>query len=132
VRQPGLACHVRIVAVLMIIQGVLECIVALGIASAMSFFPVTPRSIANVCVACMVSCVHITAGVRNYRFRGKVLGIAALACWQITSVFCFPTAFILAVYGVVVYLNKSASTAFRLGEAGHSADQILAVFQEKR
>jgi hypothetical protein len=33
------------------------------------------------------------------------------------------------VYGLVIYLNEEVAEAFRMGEAGYQADDILATFR---
>ena len=74
--------------------------------------------------------LHVVAGLRNYRFRGRILGIVALAAGMVTlfTCYCLPTAVALGVYGLIVYLNGEVSDAFRMAEAGQSAEQIFAAF----
>ncbi|MFZ1936355.1 MAG: hypothetical protein WCB27_23305 [Thermoguttaceae bacterium] len=100
-RQRGLVNHVRAVAILMLVQGGLEVFAALVFAV---FAVVIPALLRNqeiwqrpppnpppeyvfwimiavygvmAMAALVVAILHIMAGVRNYRFRGRVLGIVA-------------------------------------------------------
>lgn len=148
-RQPGLVRHVRIVAVLMIIQGALESLAGIGI-GAMAFF--VPRmmmqsesetpppqhlfwtvtiiygSFAIIMLA--AAGLHIVAGLQNYQFRGRTLGVVAMAGGMATlfTCYCLPTAVGIGVYGLIVFLNEEVAEAFRLGEARHKAQDILAAF----
>ena len=74
--------------------------------------------------------LHIVAGVRNYRFRGRTFGIVAASAGLIAvaTCYCLPTAIAVAVYGLIVLLNTEVSDAFAMGEAGYPASDILAHF----
>ena len=65
----------------------------------------------------LVSIVQILAGLRNYYYRWRLFGIAALILGLSIGISCecAPTALALAVYGLIVYLNKDVAAAFRLG-----------------
>jgi hypothetical protein len=153
-RPAGLVRHVRVVAILMIVQGALELgmAVLLGVlavivpqmaAQAASSHPqdsLPPETFLQImtftyggmaAVTLVAALLHIIAGVRNYRFRGKVFGIVAIACGVLTamSCYCLPTAVGLGVYGLIVYLNEGTAEAFRMGESGVTATQILDAFR---
>jgi hypothetical protein len=155
-RPRGLVNHVRVVAILMLVQGALEVfaafvfgVMAVAIRPMMLhqemqmpppnqpppeqfFWIMTVTYGVMATAALIVAVLHITAGVRNYRFRGRVLGIVALAGGAATTLltcYCIPTAFALAVYGLIVYLNRSVVEAFRMGEAGCSSSEIFTTFQ---
>jgi hypothetical protein len=138
----GLVGHVPIVAGLMIALGALEGVLALlfmMFALVASVLP--PEAGANpVMLATMYSglavftaccaAMRLLAGLANYRFRRRKLGIAALGLGLLTvfTGFCAPTAIGLAVYGLIVYFNDSVIAAFDLGEAGKSTTEIQAAF----
>ena len=155
-RPRGLVGHVRVVAILMLVQGGLEAftavmlaVMAVAIPSAMLqqevrapqpnqppeeliFWIMTVTYGVMATASLVVAILHITAGVRNCRFRGKVLGIVALAGGALASLltcYCIPTAIALGIYGLIVYLNRSVSEAFRMGEAGCSSSEIFNTFQ---
>jgi hypothetical protein len=123
-RPAGLVRHVRVVAILMIVQGAFE----LGMAVLLSvfavimpqmmaeattmrsqdslppdmFFRVMTFTYGGMAVATFVAALlHVIASVRNFRFRGKVFGIVAMACGVLSalSCYCLPTAVGLGVYG---------------------------------
>ncbi|HWB08168.1 MAG TPA: hypothetical protein VG826_02900 [Pirellulales bacterium] len=75
----------------------------------------------------VVAALKLFAGWRNYSFRGRTWGIAALASGviSIVSCYCFPTALALMIYGLIVYLNSEARWAFSMGEQGLTREQVL-------
>ena len=145
---PGLVHHVRVVAILMFVQGALELLAAVGLGAMAVYMPIVIREMqkqpvmANqpaiwivplvyggiAAVALAAGVLHLMAGLRNYCFRGRTLGIVALACGMLTilTCYCFPTAVALGVYGLIVYLNREVSEAFRMGEAGRDSAEIVA------
>jgi hypothetical protein len=149
-RRPGLVGHVRAVAILMMVQAALELLAAAGLGAMAVFMPIAfqqmekqpgmanqpglwiiPLAYGGAAAAALAAGVlHLVAGLRNYRFRGRTLGIVALACGMLTffTCYCLPTAVALGVYGLIVYLNQEASEAFRIGEAGRQPAEILAKF----
>jgi hypothetical protein len=150
-RRCGLVHHVRVVAILMIVQAVLEFLMAMGLGALAVYMPIMLRQMPHqaappdpnvtwilplvyggmAAAALVASVLHLVAGVRNYRFRGRTLGIVAMACGMLTllTCYCVPTALAIGVYGLIVYLNQEASEAFRMGEAGCEPTEILATFR---
>ncbi|MBW3600755.1 MAG: hypothetical protein KY475_26255 [Planctomycetes bacterium] len=156
-QAPGLAGHIRVVAVLMMVQGFFE--VAFGALFTIMAF-VFPSMMAAMMAAdpqmqeegapdaataawmmlviylvmglagVIPGVVHLTAGVRNVAYKGRTLGIVALFLGLVSLpiMICLPTALILAVYGSVVYFNTAAISAFRMGQQGYSAEAIYATF----
>ena len=150
-RPSGLVHHVRAVAILMIVQAAFELLAAAALGAMAVFMPavfqqmhdqpgmppsypmiwIMPLVYGGMAAAALASgLLHLLAGLRNFHFRGRTLGIASLGCGMLTVVtcYCLPTAVALAVYGLIVYLNKETSEAFRMGEAGSKPDEILATF----
>ena len=153
-RSPGLVHHVRVVAILMLVQGGLELLAAIGIGVMAAVLPhmmqldlqhtknppqfppnffgfLTALYGGAAAVALLAGLLHLAAGLQNYRFRGRVLGIVALAGGMLTffTCYCLPTAIGLGVYGLIVYLNGEATDAFCMGESGCSADEIRTTFR---
>jgi hypothetical protein len=138
----GLIGHVRIVALLMIVQGVLELgFGALMLASGAMFLGVREPELAHLqglavlCLALSVpgiigGILHLWAGPANWQFRRRKLGIAALGVGltAMFTVYCAPTGIALAVYGLIVYLNDSVTVAFEMGEHGKSRADIDRAF----
>jgi hypothetical protein len=147
----GMARQIQVVAILLMVQGGLE--VAVGglwtfLAGTFAVLttqqppqgnpnaPLSPQGfgwLMGVVCALMatatfaVAALKLFAGWRNYSFRGRTWGIAALASSVVSIVtcYCFPTALALMVYGLIVYLNAEASLAFSLGDQGLTREQIL-------
>jgi hypothetical protein len=74
--------------------------------------------------------VRIIAAIRNYRFRGRTLGMVSIILGLSTmlSCNCAPTAVGLLVYGLILFMNPAVKVAFQMVEQGHSVDQVLAAF----
>lgn len=150
-RRPGLVHHVRVVAILMIVQGTLELLAGIGCGVMAVVMPKMmaqkgmPHSEAALppeqffwvlyggvaAVALLAAALHIVAGIQNLRFRGRTLGIVALAGGMLAvfTCYCFPTAVALGVYGLIVYLNAEAAEAFRMGDSGCSSSDIITAFR---
>jgi hypothetical protein len=146
--------HVPVVAVLMMVQGGLELLMGLGLVAMGGVFPVLmrmgemkggadgppPEMVGWMMLAIygglglltlVAAGMHLFAGLRNYRFRSRTLGLVALSSGLVTvfTCYCAPTSVALAVYGLVTYLNPDVSQAFALGEAGRKRNEILATFR---
>ena len=85
-------------------------------------------------VLLLLGVLRVVAGVRNWRFRGRMMGIAsfALGALSVFSCYCAPTAIGVLVYGLIVYLNPSVTQAFAVGEEGMPGDRILFEFSPYR
>jgi hypothetical protein len=146
--------HVRVVAILMMIQGGMELCLAVFLGVFTRIFPqmmaqemkmqpqgdVPPETVAHMMTAIyggaavvifVVALLHIVAGVQNFRFRGRVLGMVAMSCGVLTvfGCYCFPTALALGIYGLIVYLNEGVAEAFQMGKSGYTGAQITAAFR---
>jgi hypothetical protein len=146
----GLARQIPIVAILMIVQGVLEILVSFGLV-AMAFF--LPQQIVNDpnalppnfepgtftkmitgvyvglgAVLFIIGALKIFAGIQNYSYRGRILGVIGLVSGMgaIFGCYCLPTAIALMIYGLIVYLNSGSERAFALGTQGYTREQIRA------
>lgn len=138
----GLVGHVPIIAGLLVGLGVLEVAVAVVfVLFGLIGLALPPESGANpqmiftiyVALAVMIGgcgVIRIAAGLANFRFRNRRLGIAALGIGLIAvfSGFCAPTSIAMAVYGLIVYLNDSVIAAFEMGNAGKTPGEIQSAF----
>jgi hypothetical protein len=72
--------------------------------------------------------LRIFAGIRNLKYRGRVLGIVALSLGLLTAVtvFCAPTSIALLIYGLIVYLDSDVAKAFDMGNQGLPPHEIRA------
>lgn len=72
--------------------------------------------------------LQVIAGIRNYGFRNRGLGITALACGLLSmfTFFCLPTSLALAIYGIIVYLDAGCKTPFDLRESGLTRAEVVA------
>jgi hypothetical protein len=140
----GLVGHVPIVAMLLLVQGGLE--LAFGLfclafsaltfvlpAEAMGGIDATVMAIMmGVLGVTGVACggLRIAAGLANWSYRRRMLGITALGIGLISMFtgYCAPTAIALAIYGLIVYVNESVVAAFELGSQGRSKAEIQAAF----
>jgi hypothetical protein len=155
--EPGLAGHIRIVAVLMMVQGFFEVVFG-GMLTIMAFvFPTflaavmaadpqvqkegapDPEAAAQMMMVVYLvmglagvvpGLLHIAAGLRNLLYKGRTFGMIALGVGLATvpTFLCLPTAILVGIYGLLVYLNTSSVKAFHMGEEGYSGEAIYATF----
>jgi hypothetical protein len=121
---------VRLLAILQMVQGGLECFGGL-------LFALSPGgthggaalwvglSLAGLGVV-LVGLLRITAGILNMFYRGRGLGMTTLVIGLLSAVtcFCLPTSVALCAYGFVVYTNKDVRQAFALRANGASVHEI--------
>ncbi len=150
----GMVGHVTLVSIMMIVQGALEIIVGLfmvGMGVSMPFvfrmqqgtqglppnFPAESMSwfllimYGGLGIVTLIAAgLHIAAGIRNYRFRNRTLGLVALIGGMVTvfTCYCAPTSIALGVYGLITYLNPEVGHAFAMGASGSTRSEILAIF----
>jgi len=141
--------QIKIVAILLIVEGSLEVLVGLFLAAMgplmMSIIrsapppssggapPPPPELFGAIyvvmgLVTLVGAILKIVAGARNVKYRSRTLGFIALgsALLSFASCYCMPTALALAIYGIIVYVNDRSARAFQLGDSGMSADEIIA------
>lgn len=141
--------RVRLLAILLLAQGILESIVGLVSLSAGTLVLITysqpnvqppagtsPQQMTIVffglaAVLLIPAGLHIWAGIANLSFRGYTLGLVALGGTSIAlfSGICAPTGLPLMVYGLIVYLQPDVADAFQLGEEGQSPEAILEAYR---
>lgn len=63
----------------------------------------------------LIGTLNIFAGIRNYGFRNRTLGIVSLVLNMGSILFCWclPLSIGLLVYGMIIYLSPEADRAFR-------------------
>jgi hypothetical protein len=152
----GRASQVPIVAILMMVQGGFELLYAvfmsvMGVVMTMSLAKAPPgpaQQPSPLVMASLIGGVYLamgvailiagvlklTAGFRNYRYRGRTLGIVAMISGLLTlfGCYCFPTALALLIYGLIVYFDRQTVYAFQLGAQGQTPDQIRACLERFR
>ena len=104
----------RLVAILLIAQGACEC--AVGFLLTYQWVK-SSFAIAIICLVLALAFLKIIAGIRNYQRRDWALGIIALGTWPLGlfTFFCVPSAIVIMVYGLVVYLRRDVKAAFGCG-----------------
>jgi hypothetical protein len=155
----GKASQVPVVAVLMMVQGGFELLYAafmLAMAVVMPLVmsgvpqnqPGAPQGPGPAVMGWTIGGVYLVmggamllfgllklvAGFRNYRYRNRTLGIVALVSGLATvaGCYCLPTATMLLIYGLIVYLDPQTAYAFRLGDQGQSPELIKALLDRYR
>jgi|SRR5262245_1153961 len=138
VASRGLIGHVPIIAILLIVQGVSEILFGLfcfAFAALVHWGPEKELAgmrgigllLAGIGVPCLIiGVLRIVAGVYNYHYCRRGLGVTALACGLFTLItgYCAPTAIALAIYGLIVYLDEAVIAAFRMGDSGRPRSEI--------
>ncbi|HVC92326.1 MAG TPA: hypothetical protein VND64_01485 [Pirellulales bacterium] len=149
----GLGSHIRIVAILMMVQGGLESLIAVlllimggvmptifgamaaGAPAGPGQAPPPPAAVGWIVggfyfgygvVVLVVGVLNLVAGWRNFWFRGRAMGLVALSLGLVTllTCYCFPTAAALFIYGLIVYLNGQSTRWFALGARGATPEAI--------
>lgn len=141
--------HIKVVAILLIVQGGLEAIMGILLCimgpvmmtvmqsapppSSGGSAPPPPELFGAIyigmgVIALIASIIKIIAGIRNVSFKGRTLGFVGLGSCilSLATCYCMPTALGVGIYGLIVYINERSAEAFRLGETGMPTDQILA------
>lgn len=154
-RPRGFVGHVRVLGVLMMVQGAFDILMGLFLLG-MSVFAVvmlqndeefkriqaqefSPEVMSYIVggiygglglIALVVGILNAYAGWRTFRFQSRTLGIIALSGGMVTvmTCYCAPTSIALLIYGLIVYLDSSVKEAFEMGARGHTPDQIDAAF----
>jgi hypothetical protein len=85
-------------------------------------------------VVVIVGVLHIFAGIRCRRFRGRVLALVALFCNLLTlmTCYCMPTSVGMMVYGLIVFFNGDVTRAFAMAARGVSPQEILSSSRPRR
>ncbi len=139
--------QVQVVSILMIIHGALISLMGLLFAALGPFLFAMESSTArrrdDTGLAVMmiifligglllltVGVLHIIAGVRCLKFRGRVLAMVALFAniVALPTGYCSLFAIGMAVYGLIVLFDKDVALAFERGEEGMAREDILAEF----
>jgi hypothetical protein len=141
--------QVKVVAILMIVNGALVLLVgiALSVLGAAILVGVRqpqgavvrPGEVAGVQIVSAVYIVlgllvltagacNIMAGVGSLRFRGRGLALTALFfnIIPLITLWCAPTCLGVMIYGLIVMFNREVAEAFRLAAEGMPADEIMA------
>jgi hypothetical protein len=146
----GMGGQIRVVAILLMVQGGIEIFSAVlffvlggvmssvfaGMAAAPGKQGPPPAVIGWIMAAVYLvwgavvllgAVLKITAGWRNFSFRGRVFGIVALlscVATSLPSIYGAPTGIALFIYGLIVYLNGQSARWFELGARGATPEQI--------
>jgi hypothetical protein len=76
----------------------------------------------------------LVAGIRTLWFRGRILALVALFLnvFPMCTLYCAPTSLGLLVYGLIVFFNADVARAFRMAADGMPAGRIEARFLKQR
>jgi len=155
---PNKVGQIRLVAILSMVQGVLELLYGAMMASVGVFMPAlmanaakndpnfnrnpagpSPEFFENFAfwmymgfgiASAVVGLLRIVAAIQNYRLRGRILGIVAMVVGVVNVIacYCVPTAIGLLIYGLIVYLSPEVIAAFRMRDEGEEVDAIFKKF----
>jgi hypothetical protein len=81
-------------------------------------------------VALAAGILRLYAGIQNFRYRKRTLGLVSFFCGlgSMSVCYCAPTGIGMLIYGLIVYLNPAVKLAFDMGDKGASPDAILNSF----
>ena len=76
--------------------------------------------------ALAVAILHIVAGIRVLKYRGRGLIIVTWLLGLLASItiYCAPTSIGLAIWGLIVFLNPAVKTAFKMVEDGMEKREV--------
>jgi hypothetical protein len=74
--------------------------------------------------------LRIVAGVQNFRFKSRVLGLVSIIVGvaPVFTCYCGPTAIAMLVYGLIIHLDPAVVAAFKMVSEGKTVSQVLAEF----
>jgi hypothetical protein len=150
----GMVNQVRIVAILNCVQGALEMLMGLMLVAMAVIMPIVIGMEQNAPdrngqpppeelkwflsglygvmggLPLIAGILRVYAGIQNFRFRGRTLGIVSFSVGlcSIFGCYCAPTSIAVFIYGLIVYLNPAVKAAFEMGQQGLNGDQILTSF----
>jgi len=77
-------------------------------------------------VVLIIAMLHVVAGYRNLKYRGRIFTIVVWLSGLLASITCYcaPTSIGLVIWGMIVFLNPAVARAFELAEAGETRAQI--------
>jgi hypothetical protein len=136
------ARRISTVAVLLIVQGAFDLVFGLTLSGVAVYlarggtdlpvegFPAEPAIAVIVFGPALVAAgaLKVAAGIRNYAYRGPLLGIVALASCVVSMANCVFAVLPLAllIYGLRVYRHRDSERAFLMGKQGLSREWIQA------
>jgi hypothetical protein len=153
----GYVAQVRVVAILNCVQGALEIMLGLMLVAMAIIMPImlgmeqegnrhgqpAPEELKWFIggmygvmggLPLIAGLLRVYAGIQNFRFRGRTLGLVSFFVGLISMMACYcaPTSIAILVYGLIVYLNPAVKAAFDMGQQGMSGDQVLSSFAMQR
>ena len=74
----------------------------------------------------VVAIMHIVAGIRTLKYRGRVFTIVTWLVGLLAAFTCYcgPTSIGLAIWGLIVFLNPAVVSAFKMAETGMKSREI--------
>jgi hypothetical protein len=85
-------------------------------------------------VALASGILRIVAGVQNYRFKSRILGLVSIIVGvaPVFTCYCAPSAIGMLVYGLIIHLDPAVVAAFKMVAEGKTAGQVLAAFDPQQ
>ena len=96
-------------------------------AEAGQFFEIASWSLIGIgTLVFIIAIMHFVAGIRSLNYRGRAFTITTWALGLLASitVYCAPTSFGLAIWGLIVFLNPAVANAFKMAEEGMNKKDI--------
>lgn len=143
--------QVKVVSILMIVQGGLATVMGLLYAiagpSLMAFVisqeknvraadkqaltVVTVYYLTSGLLAIVAGALNIFGGIRGLKFRSRTFLIVSLFAnvLALATCYCIPTSIGVMIYGLIVIFNADVAKAFELGDQGVPPEEILRRFQ---
>ena len=131
---PSTVQQVMVVSILQIMMGVLELLVAAGLALE-GIVRAMSSGVIELAVAValflgltiFIVAVHrIWSGIAGFKFKRRKMSIFAsvLGITSALTVFCSIFSIGMLIYGLIIYLNRDVRRAYEMAEQGMTPDQI--------
>lgn len=156
--NPAILTQQRVVAILMIVQGVMSSLMGVFLIVMAIALPIMiemdqqrnnfngggPPPEARWIILGIYGAIglcnlipgllQVYAGIQGIRLRNHTLGVIALGAGALTivSCYCFITSLALLIYGLIIYLHDTTRRAFELAKDGRTFDEIMRMAAERR
>ena len=155
----GWVGHIPAIGILLIIQSVLQMLLAVYLIVLPFFFGAmldealatnpalqqqqdfSPEQIKTITlltytimggIGVIFSPVQLVGGIQILRFKWHTMGVVAVSSGFLTfasGCWCFPTGLFLGIYGMLVLLNEPVKRAFQMRAEGRTVQEVKAAFR---
>ena len=77
-------------------------------------------------IVLVIAIMHIIAGIRTLKYRGRTFTIVTWMMGLLAAFTCYcgPTSVGLAIWGLIVFINPAVASAFKMAKSGMTSREI--------